>query len=129
MRAGDAYAFFESGGRELPQIGRGFGAAPIHAHYELAQRRFEHFETDEMERALSAALLKTTGDEKFRKGAEEEEAAGGGQEESTGQFATRERPRYEADLKYRVPQLGDIDSSAHVRRHTHRLNRTHTAEL
>ena len=80
-----------------------------------------------MERALSAALLKTTGDEKFRKGAEEEEAAGGGQEESTGQFATRERPRYEADLKYRVPQLGDIDSSAHVRRH--RLNRTHTAEL
>ena len=82
-----------------------------------------------MERALSAALLKTTGDEKFRKGAEEEEAAGGGQEESTGQFATRERPRYEADLKYRVPQLGDIDSSAHVRSHTHRLNRTHTAEL
>ena len=79
-----------------------------------------------MERALSAALLKTTGDEKFRKGAEEEEAAGGGQEESTGQFATRERPRYEADLKYRVPQLGDIDSSAHVRRHTHRLDRTHT---
>lgn len=59
-------AYFESGGRELPQIMAGFEGAEIHAHYELQQKRMESADTDDMLDALSAALFKTTGEAQFK---------------------------------------------------------------
>ena len=62
----EAFAYFESGGRALPQLGAGFRSAEIHAFYELKQRRFESLPADTMVDALSAALFKTTGEAKFK---------------------------------------------------------------
>ena len=62
----EARAFFESGGNELPTIMAGFEGAEIHAFYEISQRRLETTDQGTMMDALSAALFKTTGDEKFK---------------------------------------------------------------
>ena len=103
----EAYAYFESGGRELPQILSGFDGAEIHAHYELKQKRFEDQTSDDMMNALSAALFKTTGDEKF-KVAPVEPAA----QDDRPDYGTMAREKYEPELKYKVPQLGEVGSSA-----------------
>ena len=100
----EAYAYFESGGRELPQIMAGFDGAEIHAHYELSQKRFEDQTSDDMLNALSAALFKTTGDAKFKP---EEQAA-----PDRPDYGTMARQKYEPELKYKVPQLGEVGSSA-----------------
>ena len=103
----EAIAFFESGGNELPEIARGFEGAEIHAHYELKQKRFESAGMDEMLDSLSAALFKTTGDEKYKT----EEKPAFNPEEHIG---SKKREKYYPDLKYAVPQLGDYGSSAMV---------------
>lgn len=96
----EARAYFESGGQEIPTIMGGFEGAEIHAFYEINQRRMESTDQDTMLDALSAALFKTTGDEKFKL---EEKA----KPEDTKDVSTRKREKFEPTLKYPVPQLGD----------------------
>lgn len=105
----EAREYFESGGIQLPQIMGGFEGAEIHSFYELKQKRVEHQGMDDMLDALSSALFKTTGDETF-KTAEKPPAA-----EEEPEWGTMKRERYEPTYKYKVPQLGDIDSSTRVR--------------
>ena len=102
----EARAYFESGGRELPTIMGGFEGAEIHAHYEMAQKRMEHMDSDAMLDALSAALFKTTGDESFKPAEKEEK-----EEKNWG---TMKREKYEPEEKYFVPRLGDHKSSSQV---------------
>jgi len=94
----EARRYFESGGRELPKIWGGFEGAEIHAHYELAQRRFESTDSDAMLDALSEALFKTTGDTSFKPAEKEPEPEC---------YGTRVREEYEPKLKYPVPKIGD----------------------
>ena len=99
----EAFAYFESGGNELPTIYGGFEGAEIHAFYEINQRRMESTDSDTMLDALSAALFKTTGDEQFK--VEEKPKA-----EDPRDVGTRKREKYYPDLKYAVPQIGDKPS-------------------
>jgi len=94
----EARKYFESGGMELPKIWGGFEGAEIHAHYELAQRRFESTDSDAMLDALSEALFKTTGDENFKPAEKAPEPES---------YGTRPREEYEPILKYPVPKTGD----------------------
>lgn len=100
---GELITYFESGGNELPEIGRGFDGAEIHAHYELSQKRPEHQNMDDMLDALSSAIFKTTGDEQFKV---EEKVA-----EAVIDYGTMKREKYEPENKYKVPQFGDVGSS------------------
>lgn len=61
----EAVEYFESGGFKVPRES-GLEGAEVHAYYELAQKRVEHLETDDMLGALGAALFKVSGDEEFR---------------------------------------------------------------
>ena len=95
----ECQAFFESGGRELPQIMPGFEGAEIHAHYEMHQQRMESVGASTMMDALSAALFKTTGDEKFKRAQPKKTLV-------QNDVSQHERVRYKPQLKYDVPQFG-----------------------
>ena len=101
----EARAFFESGGNELPTIMAGFEGAEIHAFYEISQRRLETTDQGTMMDALSAALFKTTGDEKFK--VEEKPKV-----EDMRDVGRRKREKFEPTLKYAVQQLGEKWSHA-----------------
>lgn len=103
----ECYEYFESGGKQLPQILPGFEGAEIHSHYELNQKRQEHQGMDDMLEMLSSAIFKTTGDEQFK--VEEKPKA---DEVEWGQM---KRERYEPQYKYKVSHLGDVGSSSEVR--------------
>ena len=100
----ECITYFETGGRELPNIAVGFEGAEIHAHYEINQKRMEHQGMDDMLDALSSALFKTTGDKQFEveKKTEVEEP----------NYGTMERKPYQPDLKYKIAQIGEFGSGA-----------------
>ena len=106
----EARAYFESGGQELPQIMAGFEGAEIRSFYELNQRQFESTGSDAMLGALEQALFKTTGDAKFKPDAAAQAAAE--KKDAADNYGTRERKPHAPTLKYDVPQLGDMRSSA-----------------
>ena len=101
----ECYAYFESGGQELPQIMAGFEGAEIHAHYEIKQKRMEDQTMDDMLNALSASLFKTTGDKEF----EVEEKP---KETEEKEYGTMKREKYYPEVKYKYKNLGDLDSTS-----------------
>ena len=103
----EVFAYFESGGRELPQILGGFEGAEIHSFYEMNQKRMEHQNVDDMLGALSSALFKTTGDEQFK--TEEKKP-----DEKEPDWGTMKREHYHPEVKYAYKHLGDIDSSSNT---------------
>lgn len=106
----EAFAYFESGGRALPQLGAGFRSAEIHAFYELKQRRFESLPADTMVDALSAALFKTTGEAKFKPQEDEQKD----QPPAEPDYGNMTREAFqEPKQKYAVPKIGDVGSSSH----------------
>ena len=110
----EAHAYFESGGRELPELRAGFDGAEVHAHYEMQQKRMEHTDTDSMIDMLSAALFKTTGDEEFKPSEEALARKAKKEQELAEGYGNRERVKYEPQAKYAVPKLGEHGSSSHA---------------